>query len=434
MENRVKKTAVTLYFLAAAFLMYYFITQDLNVGLFVTYRHVFALIIAGSAVISFLYKPNIARGVTAAKSALVYSVPMFVTIVVSLFIWFAKQVDVSVISRGLSSSIVYMNMLSFALAAGAFLYIFGEKGIWYNLIAILASNLVMILTIILQNGIGTFISELITLIVTFAGNTGEVIVQAEIHELAFCLGAYLIYMILKPQKNAVFFVLFILTGFCFVAAFKRIGIIAIAISLFFGVLLKLAARLSERKTMHILTFLSAFLIFLLTAYIAAIKLGAFEYLEKAGVDTNGRSVIYSAVDKFYEFSPDFPGNGIGFLTFQLNSSMHIGVAAVHNDFLQYFIDLGFFGYLIWLTSMTVLRVRYFGSHGRTDNAITAFCLMLYLIIVSLTDNTMNYPLLTLVLAILMTGQDFDEKVRDTEIKIFGYVSEQNKIQNGGRLL
>ena len=254
MENRVKKTAVTLYFLAAAFLMYYFITQDLNVGLFVTYRHVFALIIAGSAVISFLYKPNIARGVTAAKSALVYSVPMFVTIVVSLFIWFAKQVDVSVISRGLSSSIVYMNMLSFALAAGAFLYIFGEKGIWYNLIAIIASNLVMILTIILQNGIGTFISELITLIVTFAGNTGEVIVQAEIHELAFCLGAYLIYMILKPQKNAAFFVLFILTGFCFVAAFKRIGIIAIAISLFFGVLLKLAARLSERKTMHILTF------------------------------------------------------------------------------------------------------------------------------------------------------------------------------------
>ena len=142
-------------------------------------------------------------------------------------------------------------MLSFALAAGAFLYIFSEKGIWYNLIALLASNLVMILTIILQNGIGTFISELITLIVTFAGNTGEVIVQAEIHELAFCLGAYLIYMILKPQKNAVFFVLFILTGFCFVAAFKRIGIIAIAISLFFGVLLKLAARLSERKTMQL---------------------------------------------------------------------------------------------------------------------------------------------------------------------------------------
>ena len=434
MENRVKKTAVTLYFLAAAFLMYYFITQDLNVGLFITYRHVFALIIAGSAVLSFLYNPNIARGVTAAKSALVYSVPMFVTIVVSLFIWFAKQVDVSVISRGLSSSIVYMNMLSFALAAGAFLYIFGEKGIWYNLIAILASNLVMILTIILQNGIGTFISELITLIVTFAGNTGEVIVQAEIHELAFCLGAYLIYMILKPQKNAVFFVLFILTLFCFAAAFKRIGIIAVAISLFFGVLLKLAARLSEKKTMRILTFLSVLLIFLLTAYIAAIKLGAFEYLEKAGVDTNGRSVIYSAVDKFYEFSPDCLGNGIGFLTFQLNSSMHIGVAAVHNDFLQYFIDLGFFGYLIWLISMTVLRVRYFGSHGRTDNAITAFCLMLYLIVVSLTDNTMNYPLLTLVLAILMTGQEFDEKVKDTEIKMFGYVSEQNKIQNGGRLL
>ena len=135
------------------------------------------------------------------KATVVFCLPLFVTVLASLLIWFVGQVDTSVISRGLSSTFIYTNMLSFTLAAVAFLYVFGEKGIWYNLIAILIANVLMLLTIIVQNGIGPFFSELITLIVTFAGETGDIIVQAEIHELAFCLGAYLIYMLLKPQKT-----------------------------------------------------------------------------------------------------------------------------------------------------------------------------------------------------------------------------------------
>ena len=170
---------------------------------------------------------------------------MLVTIIVSLFIWFIVRVDTAVISRGLSGAFVYNNMLSFTLAAVAFLYVFGEKGIWYNLIAILISNILMLLTIIAQNGIGSFFSEFITLVMTFAAETGDIIVQAEIHELAFCLGAYLIYMLLKPKKDIVFFILLGLTMFCFLTAFKRIGIIAIVIALAFGWLLKFIAKFKK---------------------------------------------------------------------------------------------------------------------------------------------------------------------------------------------
>ena len=220
MENKYVQTVGKYYFLLVSVLMYYFLTQIINLGLFVTYRHAFALLLFASAFFAFLFKPNIARGVASLKSTMVYCVPLFVTILVSLFIWFMEQVDTSVISRGLSGAVVYNNMLSFTLAAVAFLYVFGEKGIWYNLTAILISNLIMIFIIILQNGIGPFISEFITLIVTFAGKTGDIIVQAEIHELAFCLGAYLIYMLLKPKKDVVFFILLGMTLFCFVAAFN----------------------------------------------------------------------------------------------------------------------------------------------------------------------------------------------------------------------
>ena len=434
MENKFVQTACKIYFMAVAVLMYYFLTEIINLGLFVTYRHAFALVLFVSAFFAFLYKPNIARGISSLKATFVYCTPLITTVLVSLFIWFTRQVDTEVISRGLSGVLVYTNMISFTLAAVAFLYVFGEKGIWYNLVAILISNILMILTIIAQNGIGAFFSEFVTLVITFAAQTGDIIVQAEIHELAFCLGAYLIYMLLKPKRDIVFYILLGLTCFCFLTAFKRIGFIAIAIALGIGWFLKLAAKFKKDTAIRLAVIFSVIMILLLMGYIAIIKLDVFSLLEKAGIDTSGRVTIYGAVDKFYDFSPDFPGNGIGFLTYQLSNNINVGVSSVHNDFLQYFIDLGFWGYILWLICMTLLRVCYFGAKGNAENGIIALALTIYFVIVSSTDNTMNYPLLTTVLAIIMIGNGFDDRVRSCETKMFGCISDANKKTEGGTIL
>lgn len=434
MENKIFEKAKGFYFMVVAVMMYYFLNEYIDIGLHVTYRHAFAIVLFISATLLFLYKPNIARGITSFKDACIYSVPLLVTTVVSLFIWFIGTVDTGVISRGLSSSFIYANMLSFALASGAMLYIFGKNGVWYNLIAILTANILTIATIIAQNGLGNYFSEFITLITTFAGVTGDIIIQAEIHELAFCLGAYLIYMLYKPKKNIIYFILLFLSLFCFLSAFKRIAIIAIAIALIFGYLLKFISRYNKKTASRLVTVFTFAVIILLIGYIALIKMDAFELLERAGINTSGRVEIYNAVDKYYEFAPDFLGNGIGFLTYQLNTFMNVGVASVHNDFLQHFIDLGFWGYIIWLLSMTLVRVWYFGRCGNVDNAIITFILTLYLIIVSTTDNTMNYPLLTGVLAMLMMGNGFEENVRRNEYKMFGYISPANAEKESDSLI
>ena len=434
MEHKYLPTFGKAYFMVVAVLMYYFLTEVIDFGLFITYRHVFALILFASAFFVFLYKPNIARAVVSFKATLIYCMPLLITVLASLFIWFVGQVDTSVISRGLSSSFVYNNMISFTLASVAFLYIFGEKGMWYNLIAILTANILMILTIIAQNGIGVFFSELITLIITFADETGEVIVQAEIHELAFCLGAYLIYMLLKPRKDLTYLILLGLTLFCFVAAFKRIGIVAIVLALALGWPLRWIAKFKKDIAMRIIVVFTVLLAMVLIGYVWIIKMDIFSVLEKIGINTSGRANIYNAVDKFYEFSPEFLGNGIGFLTYQLSTYMNIGVNSVHNDFLQYFVDLGFWGYILWLISMTILRVCYFGGKGKIENAIIAFTLTVYLVIVSSTDNTLNYPLFTTAIAILMIGPGFDERVRNAEMKLFGHVSDANKNTGGDSLL
>ena len=433
-EEKILGKAKTFYFMLVAVMMYYFLNEYIDIGLHITFRHAFALVLFASATVLFLYKPNIARGFTAFTDACVYSLPLLVTTSVSLFVWFMETVDVGVISRGLSSSFIYSNMLSFALRAGALLYIFGNNGIWYNLAAILIANILMLIRVIAENGIGGFFSEFVTLVVTFAGVTGDIIVQAEIHELAFCLGAYLIYMLYKPKKSIIYFIFLFLSLFCFLAAFKRIAIIAIAIALFFGYLLKFIAKYNKKTAEILVIILSVAVIVLLIGYIALIKMDAFELLEEAGINTSGRVEIYNAVDEFYEFNPGFLGNGIGFLTYQLNTFMNVGVASVHNDFLQHFIDLGFWGYIIWLITMTLTRTCYFGRRGNVENAIISFILTLYLIIVSTTDNTMNYPLLTGVLAILMMGESFGENVRYRENKMFGYISEANRGEKGDSVL
>ena len=425
MENKLLNVSFKGYFITVAVLMYYFLEESFNLGLFVTYRHVFALVLVISTVFAFLLKPNIARGAASLKSALVYCTPLIVIVLISLFIWFTKQVDTVVIARGLSAVFIYTNMFSFTFAAVAFLYVFGEKGIWYNLIAILISNFFIIFTVISQNGIGPFISEFSTLVFSFAGQTGDVIVQAEVHELAFCLGAYIIYMCLKPKKNFVFWLMFGLSLICFLTSFKRIGIIAIVVAIVVGLFLRLIAKLNLNTAKNSAIIISVFTVILLIGYIAIIKMDVFTLLEKAGIDTSGRVEIYDSVDKFYDFSLEFLGNGIGFLTYQLSNNVNIGVSAVHNDFLQYFIDLGFVGYILWLVSMTVVRVCYFGRKKRIDNAIITLALTVYLVIVSTTDNTMNYPLLTMVLAVIMIGHGFDDDVRDKEMKMFGYVSDVN---------
>lgn len=434
MENKIVEKGLKGYFIAVAVLMYYFLHETIQIGIFISFRHAFALVLFASALLCFLIKPNIARGAAALKPAIVYCAPLLITVLVSLFIWFVGQVDVDVISRGLSSVFIYTNMFSFTFAAVAFLYIFGEKGIWYNLLAILISNMLIIATVILQNGVGPFFKEFIQLVITFAGQTGDVIVQAEIHELAFCIGAYLIYMFYKPRKNIVFYILLGIALFCFTAAFKRIGIIAIAAAIGFAWPLKLIAKLKKDTAMRITVILSVLLVAILIGYVAIIKMDVFSLLEEMGIDTSGRVTIYKTVDKYYDFSPEFLGNGIGFLSYQLSANQSLDVTSVHNDFLQYFIDLGFWGYILWLSSMTILRVCYFGKKGNIENAVLAFALTVYLVIVSSTDNTMNYPLLTTVMAVLLIGNGFDQRVRDTEIKIFGCVSDANRQAEGDSIL
>lgn len=437
MGNRVEKTAEAVYFIVLAALMYYFLQEVLQLRIYITFRHIFALILVFSAFVCFLLRPNIARGVTAVKDGLILSAPLLVILAMSCLIWVANHTDADMIFRGLSTSLIYMNQATAAFAAMAFLYLFGGRGVWYNLISLLAANLLMIATIMSEYGVGAYLSDLWNLIRTFADETGSVIIHAEIHELAFCVGAYLLYMLLHLKKSLLFYVLLGLAAFCFLSAFKRIAMAAMAAALAVGLLLKLLEKLGREKLARRLMWaLTILMIILLVAYIAAVRLGVFTWLEKAGVDTMGRASAYEMMEDQYQVSPLFLGHGIGHLTYLINETdlFPIGMDTVHNDFLQYYIDLGFWGYLLWLLSLTALRLWYFGRRGDTSGMANVFSLTVFLVLVSTTDNTLNFQLFYTTIAILMAAPGFDARTARQEEMLLGYVSHENRPRKEGGLL
>ena len=419
--NKLAEKIITVYFFALAVMMYYFLDQTLTFKLSITFRHLFGLIIIASGLVCFMIKPDFPRAVVGFKSACVMGLPLLVTLGASMLVWIIERSDAHVITRGLSYYFIFMNSFHAALAAAMLLYLFGEKAIWLNLGAILTSNLLMIAMVIVRNGLGSFVSEFITLVLTFAGETGDVVKQAEIHELAFCLGAYLLYMLLFPRKGLGYLIGFGLAGFCFVAAFKRIAVLAVGAALMFGYLCRfLKSRGKEKLASRLISIVMALSVVVLLSYIGIVKSGVFQRMEEAGIDTSGRAMIYESVDSFYEFSQKFVGNGMGFLTFKLNSGLNVaGVQAIHNDFLDFFINLGFWGFILWLTAFTVVRTKFFGRDGFTDGAIAASAIILYVLIVSSTDNTMNYHLFNTTLAVLIIGHGFDRRSKEEQIRLFG---------------
>ena len=420
-EKKVEKKIASLYFVSLGAIMYYCLDGYIDLGVYITYRHALALLLIFSAFCCFLVRPNIGRMVTAFKSCMAFSAPTFVFLIFSMFIWAYNREAPAVIARGLSSNFFFINHFASVFAAGAFLYMFGEKGIWYNMVAMLIPYVFMLGRVMLDSGANAYMRELFVLIRTFAAETGEVIQKAEIHELAFCAGAYLVYMLVNFKRSPAFLFLFFLAAFCFVSAFKRIAIAALLIVVPICLLLKLWIRIGQKKTvLKILTILMIAACIILLLYIGIVYAGLFEWLEKGGIDTMSRAAAYEWAKNYYTFSPSFLGRGIGFLTYQLqNDGNLLGLNTIHNDFLQYFVDIGFWGYIIWLLSMTVFRVRYFGRNGRTELAVSAAAVTLWTLIVSATDNTLRYPLFITVMAILTMGGGFDDRVTEEERKIFG---------------
>lgn len=391
-----------LYFLLA-WGMYYFDAEYLDLGIHLMYKFLLSALIVGLSFLVFLVRTDLTRADILVRHACLLSLPHLMVVLASVPLWVFQAQKLSLIRRGMFDEVYGVTIL---LAAAGMLYVFGQRGLWVNLAAMVAANLVTAAEVILENGLAVYLLELRDLVFTFAGETGPVIQEMEIHELTFALGVYLVFYVVNwkevRQDRAARYLLFP-TLFCFLSGFKRIGAAAMAAALLVWLALRLAAR---RKTaLFWLMAASCVAIIAAFTFICLVKWGIFEFLSSYfGLDTMGRLELSNFIDEYYWIGPDYFGNGAGFVN-RLFSDLpdEWTIRALHNDILLIYIDSGFWGFWLWMLCWLPLRVWFSYRRQGIQGGIVCLCLHVFVLATAATDNTLYYIYVTGALDIAVMG-------------------------------
>ncbi len=401
------------FLLAAAFFllttaMYYFNTEYIRVGgIDIMYKMFFAaLILAGSFVV-FLVDTNLEKAGALAKYTCVLLLPHIIVLFVSMPLWVINMSRMTVIRRGVFEQLYG---ISIVLASAGLIYIFEKSGLWLNLTAMLAANLITILKVIRQAGFHEYWQELKLVVLTFAKETGELMQAVEIHELTFALGLFLLFLLVswrEEGKKKLFWIFFVLTAFCFLSGMKRIGVFALALCVLSEWFLMLFTGKAGKRRIWLWLF-SLAAVMMAFAYICVVRSGVYAYLEeKFQLDTMGRRFLNDMINQYYEISPAYLGQGGGFIS-RLFSDMpeDFTIRALHNDVLKVYIDIGFWGFWLWMLSFFPLRVYFVTKWQGSKGGIMCAGYCLFILVTAFTDNTIYYTYLTGAAAVLTMGCHF----------------------------
>ena len=126
--------------------------------------------------------------------------------------------------------------------------------------------------------------------------------------------------------------------------------------------------------------------------IPTIRLGLFTRIVNAlQIDTSARTRIYAFYEQYYEFSPFYVGKGLGWIGRLVASGegfkgYGLGPVNVHCDYVRYYIELGFAGYLCWVCTAfaPVVKGTVKGWSPAEDAAVLGVCVMMAML--RLTEN------------------------------------------------
>lgn len=392
--------------------MFYFTMGAIEVGGFgFMYRYLFGMAIIALAAFSFLLRPNLERAKHLAKGALIMAAPYMVTVLWSAVIWISEFAELRTMTRGFFFP--FYQIIA-ALVAFSTLYLFGRGGIWYQLIAMCLGNTLIVAQVVARGGMSAFIQELVTLLTTFGEVTGPMMHETEVHDLTFSFGPYavLLGLYMEPKK-ARWWIACAAVCFYLLVGLKRIEIGAIVIAVAMCYALKWMQDNTVKKLGNIFCVATLILSF---AYIVAIHEGLFDMLEQMGMDTKGRDMLYRYVARQYSISPTFLGRGLGFSSTAWDLTGLIGPEwrgvhqdAYHNEFVRMYVEVGFFGYIVWFIFYLPVRLSYMWKHGGKRAGILTLAFSIYCMITYATDNTLYYYFINLSTFILMLVELMPDK-------------------------
>lgn len=309
----------------------------------------------------------------------------------SLTVWITEQDGINLIRRG-AATIAYQ-VLGIMTVASAYV-LFGHKSLIYTFWGMVLGNLMLLASAMLRMGVGEFISELLAFYLSLGADDNAASRAMEVHDLTFAFGEFVIYFWLFDRKRPGRLWYLLIACAFFLLGWKRIAIPGILIA---GLYVWMAGRRPAQKAMRFTGKIGVGLVALSFAYLLVIRSGLYAQICNAlGIDTMGRIELLRFIEQYYEINPLFGGYGIGFITRMMQDFIESGRAvlnaamSIHNDILARYIELGFFGFVVWALYYFWGTARYIGRYWSREAATLFFACLLYCFMTYLTDNTVGY--------------------------------------------
>ncbi|MBQ7660922.1 MAG: hypothetical protein IJS44_02570 [Clostridia bacterium] len=379
---------------------------------------------AGIAFVYLLWAGNFKNAKVLFHFFMIYVSVIIGIILWSVMIWILDFQSVGYIVKGISKmSFQFLNIL-IVIAAG---YLFEEKAAKYTFFGLALGNAVIIVLGALTTGVGAALGDMIRNILSFGASdvveNSKFIRAIEIHDITFVMGVYVIYFLFFCHGEKYRYWYAAAALFLFMAGLKRIAFLSMLLAIVFAAF---ASRLAPKSQARLVTLASFAIVVFCYYYLSIIHSGAFTaFLEEHGIELMGREKIYDFISRFYTITPSYRGKGYEFCV-QLLRSMNgtreqvVNITAVHNDILKMYVELGFFGFFVWIMWYYVYQTHWFLTRCGEAVAVCFMTINLYMLVSYMTDNNMFYYWSSMAIRLIPMSFFFDPvkerplKIKDTD--------------------
>ncbi len=225
-----------------------------------------------------------------------YSIPLLLTAVISLFVWTINSTESASISRGAQKMLFQLINVA-AVLSGA--YMFRQAALRYMFFGLALANGVMAALEAARFGIGASIQSVIDGVIS-GGEAYGFMRRMEIADITFAMGLFLLYFLFIERKRKGTIKWMLIAGFFFVLGYKRIAFAGFAMSLIMWVVLEKRRLRTRIRTVYAV---SIALVVFCFGYVLFIKSGLFiELCRQLSIDVLGRDIIYDFMSDYYDIS------------------------------------------------------------------------------------------------------------------------------------
>ena len=217
---------------------------------------------------------------------------------------------------------------------------------------------------------------------------------------AFVFGAFVIYYLYKKR-----WIMGFLSAVLVYMCVKRIAILAVA-----AAVAVLVVVFAAKKSKAVVLTLWGMFVSGIYYYLYLLDSGVLKkVLYSFGNHANGRFTMYDRFREMYDVSVLYLGKGLGYVVDILESWNIPTYGNLHNDLLKFYIELGFWGLLLFLISYGVifhLTEKKFGA----SQMCLLFVMTIHSMMLYMTDNVSIYmlylvPVYSIFFAILNSDND-----------------------------